>query len=74
MLAFANSVCLLALSRSDDRHVPSLLLCARLIALCVAVLALDARRQHARTYLVYKKRPKHQGTGSTVVPRSSSFW
>ena len=39
MLALANSVCLLALSRSD-RHVLGLLLCAGLIALCCAVLCL----------------------------------
>ena len=60
MLALANSVYLLALSRSD-RHVLDLLLCAGLIALCCAVLccavlcfafdtaAVDAR-QHAGTY------------------------
>ena len=37
MLAIADSVCLLASSRSD-RHVLGLLLCAGLIALCCAVL------------------------------------
>ena len=39
MLALANSVCLLALSRSD-RHVLALLLRAGLIALCCVVLCL----------------------------------
>ena len=48
MLALADSVCLLALSRSD-RRVLTLLLCAGLIALCCAVLAIDPQRQHART-------------------------
>ena len=50
MLALANSVCLLALSRSD-RHVLALLLCAGLIARCCAVFAVDAR-QHARIYIL----------------------
>ena len=48
MLVLANSVCLLALSRSD-RHVRASLLCAWLIALCCAVV--DARRQHATVVL-----------------------
>ena len=38
VLALANSVCLLGLSRSD-RHVLGLLLCAGLVALCCALLA-----------------------------------
>ena len=48
MLALANSVCLLVLSRSG-RHVLVLLLCAELIAPCCAVFAVHAR-QHARTH------------------------
>ena len=44
MLALANAVCLIALSRSD-RYIRAWLLCAWLIALCCAVV--DARRQHA---------------------------
>ena len=54
-----NSACLLALSRSD-RHVLALLLCAGgLIALCCAVLAVDAR-QDART--CKKNRPTKRKT------------
>ena len=55
MRALANSVCLLAFSRSD-RHVLSLLLCTGLIVLCCAVLCFACRtaavdaRQHSRTY------------------------
>ena len=49
MLAFANSVCLLALSRSG-RHILALLICARLIAPCFGVFAVDAQRQPPRTY------------------------
>ena len=48
MLALANSVSLLLMPRSD-RHVLALLICAGLIALCCAVLAVDARRLHAFT-------------------------
>ena len=47
VLALANSVCSLALSRSDG-HVLALLRCAELISPC-AVFAVDARRRHART-------------------------
>ena len=50
MRARANYVCLLGLWRSD-RHVLALLLCAGLIALRCAVLAVDAR-QHARIYIM----------------------
>jgi len=50
MLAFVNSVCLLALSRSG-RHIVALLICARLIAPCFGVFAVDAQRQHPRTYI-----------------------
>ena len=53
MLALAKSVCLLALSGFDP-HVLDVLLCAGLIALCRVVLAVDTRRQHARTK---KKKP-----------------
>ena len=71
MLALANSVCLLSLSRSD-RHVLVLLLCAGLIALCSAALAVDAR-QHVRTY--QKKKHKHEtknvGEGSSSKPQKS---
>ena len=49
MLAFVNSVCLLALSRSG-RHIVAVLICARLIAPCFGVFAVDAQRQHPRTY------------------------
>ena len=48
MLDLANSAYLLASSRSGQ-HVFALLICARLIAPCCAVSAIDARRQHART-------------------------
>ena len=47
MLALANSVCLLALSRSG-RHVLALLLCAGLIGPCCAEFAVDARRVRVR--------------------------
>ena len=50
MLALAKSVCLLGFLRSD-RHVLDFLSRAGLIALCCAVLAVDARRQHVRTYV-----------------------
>ena len=48
-LGSRNSVCLLALSRSG-RHILALLLCARLITPCFGVFAVDAQRQHPRTY------------------------
>ena len=48
MPVLANSVCLLALSRSG-RHVLALLLCAGLISPCCAMFAIDARR-HACKY------------------------
>ena len=49
ILALANSVCVLGLSRSG-RHVLALVPCAGLIAPCCAVFAVDARRQRARRY------------------------
>ena len=48
ILALANSICFLAVSRSG-RHVPALI-CAGLIAPCGAVFAVDCR-QHAGIYL-----------------------
>ena len=48
MLALANSVCLLALSRSG-RRVLALLLCTGLIAPYCAVCGIGARRLRART-------------------------
>ena len=50
MLVLANSVCLLALSRSD-RHVMALLLCAGLIAPCCAVFGVDARLDNILVYI-----------------------
>ena len=55
MLALVNAVCLRCHALIGTYL--ALLICAGLIALCGAVLAVDARRQHAR---VYRKEPQNQ--------------
>ena len=66
MLTLANTVCLLALSRYD-RHVLALLHRAGLIESCCVVLALDARLQHARTYLKRGPQERRFGKGRLLL-------